>query len=59
MDQRFFYNGKTLTLYNPTEKVYAAKEAPDTIERMIDFARETVGILLPRPTCSTAMPFRC
>lgn len=47
LDQRFFYNGRTLTLYNPNEKVYATKEAPDTIERMIDFARETVGILLP------------
>ena len=47
MDQRFFYDGKTLTLYNPAEKVYAAEAAPDTIERMIDFARETVGVLLP------------
>jgi hypothetical protein len=47
MDQRFFYDGKTLTLYNPTQKVYATKEAGDTIEKMITFARETVGILLP------------
>ena len=47
MDQRFFYDGKTLTLYNPGEKVYATEAAPDTVERMIDFARETVGILLP------------
>jgi hypothetical protein len=47
MDQRFFYDGKTLTLYNPVEKVYASEAAPNTIEGMIDFARETVGILLP------------
>jgi hypothetical protein len=47
MDQRFFYDGKTLTLYNPIEKVYASEAAPNTIEGMIDFARETVGILLP------------
>ena len=47
MNQRFFYNGKTLTLYNPSEKVYATEKAPETIEKMIDFARETVGILLP------------
>jgi hypothetical protein len=47
MDQRFFYDGKTLTLYNPAEKVYATKPAPETIEKMIGFARETVGILLP------------
>lgn len=47
MDQRFFYDGRTLTLYNPSVKVYATQPAPATIEKMIDFARETVGILLP------------
>jgi hypothetical protein len=47
LDQRFFYDGKTLTLYNPREKVYATEAAPPTVEKMIDFARETVGILLP------------
>jgi hypothetical protein len=47
LDQRLLYDGKTLTLYNPASKVYAAKPAPETIEKMIDFARETVGILLP------------
>jgi hypothetical protein len=47
MDQRFFYDGRTLTLYNPSKKVYGTKPAPETVEKMIDFARETVGILLP------------
>ena len=47
MDQRFYYDGKTLTLYNPAEKVYATEAAPPTVEKMIDFARETVGIMLP------------
>jgi hypothetical protein len=47
MDQRVFYDGKTLSLYNPSAKVYATEKAPDTIEGMITFARETVGILLP------------
>jgi len=47
MNQRFFYDGKTLTFYNPDQKVYATKTALDTIEEMITFARETVGILLP------------
>jgi hypothetical protein len=46
-NQRFFYDGQSLTLYNPPEKVYATQTAPDNIEGMIDFARETVGILLP------------
>ena len=47
MNQRFLYDGRTLTLYNPSEKVYATKEAPDTIEKMIDLARERIGIVLP------------
>ena len=46
-NQRFFYDGHSLTLYNPREKVYATKAAPDNIEGMIAFARETVGVLLP------------
>ena len=47
MNQRFFYDGKTLTLYSPSEKVYATQAAPETVEKMINFARETVGVLLP------------
>jgi hypothetical protein len=43
LDQRFLYDGKTLALYNPANKVYATSPAPETIEKMIDFARETVG----------------
>lgn len=46
-EQRFFYDGKTLTLFNPREKVYATESAPASVEKMIDFARETVGIMLP------------
>ena len=47
MNQRFFYDGKALTLYSPSEKVYATQAAPETVEKMISFARETVGVLLP------------
>ena len=47
MDQRLYYDGKTLTLYNPADKVYATEPAPPTVEKTIDFARETIGILLP------------
>jgi len=47
VDQRLYYDGKTLTLFNPAEKVYATEAAPPTVEKTIDFARETIGILLP------------
>ena len=39
--------GKTMTLYTPAQKVYATVAAPPTVETTIDFARETIGILLP------------
>ena len=47
INQRFLYDGKTLTVYDPTKKVYATKTGLDTIEEMITFARETGGVLLP------------
>ena len=47
LNEQLFYDGKTLTLYRPSEKTYATDKAPATIEKMIDFARETVGVLLP------------
>ena len=47
LNQIFYYNGKTLTLYNPSDKVYATESAPDTIEGMLDFARESLGLVMP------------
>ena len=47
VDQIFYYDGKTLTLYNPADKVYATEPAPGTIEELLDFARETLGLMVP------------
>jgi hypothetical protein len=47
LNQRFFYDGKTITLYNPPENVYATQPAPDTIEKMVQLARETIQIVMP------------
>jgi hypothetical protein len=33
--QIFYYDGKTLTLYNPEDKYYATVTAPDTLEGML------------------------
>ncbi len=46
-NQIFFYNGETLTLYNPGDKVYATESAPGSIEDMFHFARDTFGISVP------------
>jgi len=47
MGESFFYDGKTLTVYKPSEKAYATEKGLDTIETTITFARETAGALLP------------
>ena len=47
VDQKFYYDGKTLTLSNPKDKVYATVAAPPTLEAMLDFARERLDIVAP------------
>jgi len=47
IDQIFYYDGKTLTLYNPSDKVYATEPAPGTIEEMFQFAHDWLGISTP------------
>ena len=46
-NQEFFYNGKTLTLYNPKENLYATTAAPPTLDEMLDFAREKLDVIAP------------
>ncbi len=47
VDQVFYYDGTTLTLHNPSDKVYATEPAPGTIEELLDFARESLGLIVP------------
>lgn len=47
ISQDFFYDGKTLTLYNPSDGVYATLPAPATIEELLDHARESLGLIIP------------
>jgi hypothetical protein len=46
-NQEFFYNGNTLTLYDPKENLYATTAAPATIDETLDFAREKLDIIAP------------
>jgi hypothetical protein len=47
VDQVFYYDGKSLTLYNPGEKYYASTPAPGTLEETLDFARTKLDIVAP------------
>jgi hypothetical protein len=45
--QEFYYDGETLTLYNPSDGVYAKSPAPGTIEELLDYTRESLGLIIP------------
>jgi hypothetical protein len=47
VEQVFVYDGQSLTLYNPHDKVYAQVAAPGTLEEMLDFARTRLDIIAP------------
>ncbi len=47
LDQVFYYDGKTLTLYDPAANAYATEPAPGTIEQTLDLARESLGLVVP------------
>jgi len=47
VNQEFFYDGKTVTLYNPKENLYATAAAPPTLDEAFDFAREKLDIIAP------------
>jgi hypothetical protein len=47
IDQVFYYDGKSLTLHNPSQKYYASVPAPGTLEETLDFARTKLDIVAP------------
>jgi hypothetical protein len=47
ISQDFYYDGETLTLYNPSDGVYATVPAPGTIEELLDYTRESLGLVIP------------
>lgn len=47
VDQEFFYDGQTLTLQDSTAGFHATVDAPDTLEGMLDFARDSLDIVAP------------
>jgi hypothetical protein len=47
VDQDFYYDGKSLTLHNPSEKVFATVPVPGTLEEALDHARTKLDIVAP------------
>jgi hypothetical protein len=47
VSQDWYYDGKTLTLYSASDKYYATASASGTIEEMLHFAAESLGLFAP------------
>lgn len=47
VNQEFYYDGKTLSLYLNDKNFYATVPAPATIDKTIDYAREALNLYAP------------
>ena len=47
ISQTFFYDGKSLSVNLPEQKYYAMATAPPTLDAMLDFARDELGVIAP------------
>jgi len=46
-DASLYYNGRDLTIYGRRVNMYATAQAPDTIDKAIDFGRDELGLDAP------------
>ena len=47
LEQEFYYDGDSITIYSPFKKIYSEVDAPGTIDETLTFARETLWIAYP------------
>jgi hypothetical protein len=47
VSQVLFYDGRTLTIYNPTDDYYATVAAPGTLDATLRFAHDSLDIVAP------------
>jgi hypothetical protein len=47
VNQSLYYDGKTVVIYDASAGFYASAAVPGTIEQMLQFTGETLGLLLP------------
>jgi hypothetical protein len=54
----FYYDGKTITLFDPVAKVYAKHEAPETLDAMFDFLNAELGFSIPTADLLFSDPYK-
>lgn len=47
VNQKFYYDGKSLTLYNPDTKHYASVPVPGNLDAMLELARTKLDLIAP------------
>ena len=47
ISQTFLYDGKSLSVNLPEQEYYATTAAPPTLDAMLDFARDELGVIAP------------
>jgi len=47
ISQSFYYDGRTFTIFNPGDGYYVTVPAPNTIDAMVDFARDSLDVIAP------------
>jgi hypothetical protein len=54
----FYYDGKTVTLFDPDAKVYATNEAPANLDALFDFLNEKLGFTIPTSDLLFSDPYK-
>lgn len=55
-NRSFYYDGKSITLFSPTLKVFASQEAPANIDEMLNTIEEKLGFTIPMSNLFTSDP---
>ncbi|HEY7313896.1 MAG TPA: DUF2092 domain-containing protein [Gemmataceae bacterium] len=56
--RHFYYDGKTITLFDPIGKTYATVEAPATLDAMFDFLQQELGFSTPAADLLFSDPYK-
>lgn len=54
----FYYDGKTIILFDPVAKLYATHEVPGTLDGMFDFLHEKLGFSIPTTDFLFSDPYK-
>jgi hypothetical protein len=56
--RHFYYDGKTIAMFDPEAKLYATDKAPATIDAMFDYLHETHGFTIPTADLLFTDPYK-